>query len=508
MDALNRSNVLEPSVFFLPRKGVKSDPSAIAAEGSVTLVDQDQSYVLLEAAPQQDDGYSDGYTPFSEEYLRIRDSGAERPFLEGPDGDMTLPLPVAPFPLRWRADMPRSRWRDGVGGSAWDGGPIEPGEVSDEVLVNDARWHLERWGERERAAADAPEAQGGSSEGPGADGLVNGRISARGSQTEQDEGLYRTKPHPEEDTPVAVATAKPGGVSVGKQDKTAVRKPPQVKRDVITGRSSESRRRLMENLSAIDMSAFASERKDARFCRSAFVTLTYPADFPGRWENEEDLEGWEPGWKAAKAHLRAWKERLGRHEDFAFSWAAWVEEYQARGAVHFHVILVFKNPVDLKSFRPWLSEAWYEIVDSEDPKHLKAGTQAVAVHLSQGVGSLMGYLAGEMGKIKQTRPVDPRTGELIPTGRTWGFWGKDAIPFETLATISFWTWEAWSEFKRRVSKHFEKSRYLSLVAGYRSWAGALLYGDGGELLKILIQGIPGVEIRTPGRVDMRIEVPA
>jgi hypothetical protein len=264
----------------------------------------------------------------------------------------------------------------------------------------------------------------------------------------------------------------------------------------------------MEYLSAVDMSALASERKNARYCRSAFVTLTYPWDFPGRWENEEDLEGWEPGWKAAKGHLRAWKERLRRHEDFSFSWAAWVEEFQARGAVHFHVILVFKDPVDLKKFRPWLSDAWYEIVDSGDPKHLKAGTQAVPVYVSQGVGSLMGYLAGEMGKIKQTRPVDPRTGELIPTGRTWGFWGKDAVPFETLATISFWTWEAWKEFKERVSLHFKKSPYLSKVAGFRSWAGCLLYGEGGELLKILIQGIPGVEIRSPGRVDMRIEVPA
>jgi DNA relaxase NicK len=57
---LNRSNVLGPSVSFLPRKSVQSDPRAIAAEGSVTLVDQDQSYVLLEAASRTSDGFSEG----------------------------------------------------------------------------------------------------------------------------------------------------------------------------------------------------------------------------------------------------------------------------------------------------------------------------------------------------------------------------------------------------------------------------------------------------------------
>lgn len=402
------------------------------------------------------------------------------------DGRLSNPLSPSQEPGRGASDHP-SGVVDGFVAQA------DPARVSwpssgasslsfdvDKVAQARARRHLEQWARREEAKSD-----------PTDPGFINASISARDPENDPSEAIYRTEPHPEGETPVAVGVIKPGGVSVGKQDKTAVRRPPSdATRGVVTGRSRKSRRRLMEYLAGVDMSNVAAERKAARYIKSAFITLTYPEAFPG--------------WRQAKDDLRALKERFRRHEDYSFSWAVWVEEFQERGAVHFHFPIVFKNPVDLYALRPWLSESWYEVVGSEDPKHLQAGTQAVALHLEQGVGCLMGYLAGELGKIKQTRPVDPETGELIETGRTWGFWGKDAVPFETIASVAFWTWEAWETFKRRVSEYYKKSFYLRRVSGFRSWAGALLYGEGGELLKILIEGIPGVEIRRPGRIDLNI----
>jgi hypothetical protein len=239
----------------------------------------------------------------------------------------------------------------------------------------------------------------------------------------------------------------------------------------------------MEHLSKVDLDKIAGDQgKRSRYIKVAFVTLTYPSEFPA--------------WQQAKKDLDNWRRRLTRA--YNVSWGVWVEEFQARGAVHFHIILTFEDRIDLYRFRSWLSKSWYEVVDSGDPKHLKAGTQAVPVFTKRGVGSLMGYLAGEMGKIRQIRPVDPRTGELIDTGRTWGIWYKDRVPFETLAVIVFETREAWEAFKRAVAMYYTgKCAYLAHVNEYALWGGALLYGSGRHLYKKLIQGIPGVSLRDP-----------
>ena len=64
-----------------------------------------------------------------------------------------------------------------------------------------------------------------------------------------------------------------------------------------------------------------------------------------------------------------------------------------------------------------------------------------------GLGSTMTSLAGTQRKVQQTSPPDPRTGELIETGRTWGFWYQSEIPFQTLAVVRIETPEAWEALK-------------------------------------------------------------
>jgi hypothetical protein len=282
-----------------------------------------------------------------------------------------------------------------------------------------------------------------------------------------------------------VAVINPSGVSVKRQSHTEAPNPEGVgDRGTIKGRSTKSRKRLMELLSRIELEPLVAERPKARYARALFVTLTYPKDFPG--------------WERAKRDLDVFKKRLCYH--YPFKWGVWVEEYQKRGAVHFHIIMVFDRSIDVYTFRNWLSNAWYEVVESGDPLHLKAGTQAVPLHAKKGVGSLMGYLAGEMGKVKQTRPVDPETGELIETGRTWAPWYKDKMPLQTLAVVVFETREAWYWFKRNVGRYYHSKdprSWLAHVHQYVSWGGALLYGDGRFLFKKLIQGIPGVSLRDP-----------
>ena len=318
-------------------------------------------------------------------------------------------------------------------------------------------------------------------------GLVYPHISSRDNPKASSRPLpvpvFRLHPHPERRTAVAVAVVNPGGLAVKRQDKVGIHaRRGGGERDVVRGRSRASRRRLMDKLTRVDMRKLASERKNARAAKCLFDTLTFPAEFPT--------------WEEAKRDLQAFRKRVERA--WPMAWALWLDEYQTRGAPHFHLVIVFEDPVNVWEFRRWQSRAWYEVVGSDDPKHLRAGTQAVPLHLAKGVGSLMGYLSaavGELSKQRQARPVDIQTGELLETGRTWGFWNQDAVPFETLAVIVFKTLEAWAGFKGRVSEHFEKSPYLRHVAEAREWAGALLYGDGWELLKILTEGLPGVELR-------------
>jgi hypothetical protein len=234
----------------------------------------------------------------------------------------------------------------------------------------------------------------------------------------------------------------------------------------------------MDKLSRIDMQPLAAERRKAKQARALFVTLTYPREFPG--------------WERAKRDLETLRKRLDRA--YPFEWACWVEEFQARGAVHFHLVMVWRGPVRVQAFRKWLSAAWFEVVGSGDQRHLRAGTHAVPVHLCDGVGSLMSYLAGELGKIRQTRPADPQTGELIDTGRTWGFWHEDRCPYVTIAVVALTSWAAWDGLRDRVGEVFARSAYLRGVPEYREWRGALLYGDGLVLLERLFSGL-GFEFR-------------
>jgi hypothetical protein len=80
-------------------------------------------------------------------------------------------------------------------------------------------------------------------------------------------------------------------------------------------------------------------------------SVTYPDDFP--------RDG-----TIIKKHIDILGKRLAR-KGIKF---VWVMEFQKRGAGHFHIFTT--QPLD----RQWLAQAWYEIVGSGDPNHLKAGT--------------------------------------------------------------------------------------------------------------------------------------
>jgi len=193
-------------------------------------------------------------------------------------------------------------------------------------------------------------------------------------------------------------------------------------RRAITGFSASSRRRMLRTLGTLDLAAVSGI--------PVFVTLTYPGD-------------WRPlcpSGREAKRHLdllrRRWLRRWGVFP------AVWKMEFQPRRhrpaeqrlAPHFHILATLPGldpsgncpaPTTLSAAREWLSQTWWEVVGSEDARHLRAGTQLLEADGSK-PGRLIGYFAGyTAGKSKEEQHLAPPGWPGL--GRFWGVWGISRI---------------------------------------------------------------------------------
>jgi hypothetical protein len=141
------------------------------------------------------------------------------------------------------------------------------------------------------------------------------------------------------------------------------------------------------------------------------LTFTYPGEH----------HSVAPGGRAVKRHMKMLRERLTRYFDsLGVSFAAlWFFEFQARGAPHVHLMIWGPDlrSLDMSKFRPWLANAWSEIIDHQDLIHrakgLSAGTGAEFVRSKH-----FGYAMKYASKMKQ---------KLVPAdfqdvGRFWGLW--------------------------------------------------------------------------------------
>jgi hypothetical protein len=195
-----------------------------------------------------------------------------------------------------------------------------------------------------------------------------------------------------------------------------------------------------------------------------FITLTYPREYPGDW-------------RLWKRQLDTMSKRLARK--FPRFGAVWKLEPQmgrgARGlgfAPHFHLVVV-GLPYIAKS---WLSESWYNVVGSRDPRHLVAGTQVQLARSHRGVVS---YAAKYAAK-KQSLPHTWDGG----VGRWWGVFGRG-----NLGIIWLWAPISQPEFFRvtRVLRALISHRYKAVQRGPpRSWSsGMWAVLDDKEALRLL-----------------------
>lgn len=137
---------------------------------------------------------------------------------------------------------------------------------------------------------------------------------------------------------------------------------------------------------------------------TGFITLTYPM-------------GYTRNGRESKEHLRRFLQELQRKaardypEQRSIFSAFWFMEFQERGAIHYHI---FTNTFVSKE---WLSTRWYEIVGSEDVRHLHAGTNVQS--LLKGRAGTVSY-AGKYAS-KQCQKVIPD--DMKDCGRFWGVVG-------------------------------------------------------------------------------------
>ena len=133
---------------------------------------------------------------------------------------------------------------------------------------------------------------------------------------------------------------------------------------------------------------------------SVMVTLTYPArhGFDGT-RAKRDL----------KVMLQRMRRYIGADREYG---TFWFFEFQERGSVHFHLFTTHRFP------KEWIANSWYEIVGSEDDRHLRAGTRIEKI--KSGRKGICAYAAKYAAK--QTQKIVPE--DFGWTGRFWGAVGR------------------------------------------------------------------------------------
>jgi len=194
-------------------------------------------------------------------------------------------------------------------------------------------------------------------------------------------------------------------------------------REAITSWSKKSRSAMVARICSLDYSQMLSNPKRP----GAMITLTYPKT----WEEVA------PTAQQAKRHLKLFKQRYKRafNEELV---GLWKQEWQRRGACHFHIFCV--PPINV-AFTKWVSETWNDIVGPSDQQenrnHLDYGAR---VDYNKGLRSkdakqvsiyFTKHGSANFGdKEYQNRPPELWI-ESGSIGRMWGYWGLSPIILKT-----------------------------------------------------------------------------
>ena len=126
----------------------------------------------------------------------------------------------------------------------------------------------------------------------------------------------------------------------------------------------------------------------------------------------------------------------------------------------------------------WLSLAWYNVVDSHDMDHARAGTQSSTVRSWGGVWCYS-------SKMYMCKDSDP---SRSPYGRHWGIFNRGAIPWAKMIELDLTGAEGY-RLRRVMRRYLERSRGRSYTV--RNGCGMTLYcRDAGLWLSRLVNAPP------------------
>ena len=212
-------------------------------------------------------------------------------------------------------------------------------------------------------------------------------------------------------------------------------------RGKITQFSKQSRRRILRLVASLKRSE-----------KPLFCTLTYPDEFdetPRIWKKHLDTVFKRLLREYPKA-IVIWRlERKPRQSG----------ENQGRIAPHFHLLVYNVSYLPLLK---WLPLAWYEVVDSHDPRHLtwhrgKCGNGNVpCVQEVRSVGGVLFYTSKYICKAEND--------ELEGIGRMWGIVGRAELPgvqgaFEVVELDARTALTVLRYMRRKASEIYRKGRY-------------------------------------------------
>lgn len=136
-----------------------------------------------------------------------------------------------------------------------------------------------------------------------------------------------------------------------------------------------------------------------KFETMTFCTLTYPDEFP-------------TDSKVYKAHLKEWRRRIElKYGKIATVWRL---EFQARGAPHFHLLMLDAPFVPVLE----LSNLWANIVHSCDPAHKKIGVDVKLITKGTEARLIATYISKYVAKIDNSKQSEQKN----KVGRWWGKW--------------------------------------------------------------------------------------
>lgn len=147
--------------------------------------------------------------------------------------------------------------------------------------------------------------------------------------------------------------------------------------------------------------------------------------------------------RTSKRDLDCLRKRLNRTYNSPL--VIWKMEFQARGVVHYHLIVASREPI--VGLRTWISQTWAQITG--DPQLAITGTR-VDSFPTQDVKRLLLYVLGHATTYRK----DYQHSAPQHAGRWWGVWNKPELP-ETRIPISY---KQFHSLKRALCKLNPKIR--------------------------------------------------